>query len=125
MGAIESYQQLSLLIEGILFKYFDGKDNNEFTGNHEKIHRSFYELKLRHPKYFQRLAFNTNNYYPYSKELDAILQDFQVCGIINKLNPTFKTIKFNGDINFASRKEKKIPFVEEEELNGIAAELTI
>jgi hypothetical protein len=125
METIATYQQLSVFIEGILDKYFSGKDLREFTGNHEQLHRCFYELKQQHPKYFQRLTFDVNSNYPYSKDLDSILQDFQICGIINKLNPTFKTIIFNGDDDLSARKEKRIPFVNEDELIAFATELTI
>ena len=41
METIVTYQQLSLLIEAILKEYFTNKETNEFTGNHEKIHRNF------------------------------------------------------------------------------------
>ena len=125
METVVTYQQLSLLIEAILYKYFTDKKTQEFTGNHEKIHRCFYGLKNQFPDYFQRLTFDVNSHYPYSKDLDSILQDFQVCGIINKLNPTFKTIIFNGDAELQTRKQKRIPFIKENELSKFAAELTI
>lgn len=125
MKTIATYQQLSLLIEGILYKYFDSKAQKEFINNHENIHRCFFQLKNQFPNYFQRLTFDTNGHYPYSKDLDCILQDFQLCGIINKLNPTFKTIVFNGDNEFNARRENRISFVEDDAFSSIAAEMSI
>ncbi len=125
METITTYQQLSVLIESIFTQYFTDKNTRAFTGNHERIHRNFYSLKKHYPEYFHRLSFDENNHYPYSRDLDAILQDFQICGIINKLNPTFKTIIFNGDTELQTRMTKKIPFVKDEELVDIASELTI
>jgi hypothetical protein len=125
METIATYQQLSLLIEAILKEYCSIKASKEFTGNHETLHKNFYLLKVDFPEYFERLTFDTNGPYPYSKDLDSIFQDFQVCGIINKLNPKFRSIIFKDVTNFPERKAKRIPFVKESELKEIAAELEI
>lgn len=125
MEKVLTYQQLSLLIESILKRYFISKSTKEFTGNHEEIHKNFYQLKQHFPEHFSRLSFNTNGHYPVSKDLDSILQDFQVCGIINKLNPKFRTIIFKGAGNYNTRKEKRIPFIKDMELETMASELTI
>ncbi|MCJ7449699.1 MAG: hypothetical protein MUO72_18650 [Bacteroidales bacterium] len=125
METIATYQQLALLIEAILKQYFINKEMKGFTSNHEQLHRNFYRLKKDFPQYFERLTFDTNGHYPYSEDLDSILQDFQICGIINKLNPKFRTIIFNEVENFDERKAKRIPFVEDNVLQDIAAKLTI
>jgi hypothetical protein len=116
MKKIETYQQLSVLIEAI----FENKGLEEFTGNHEKLHTSFFNLKEKFPDYFGRLTFDVNGHYPYSKDLDSIFQDFQICGIINKLNPKFKTYIFKGLDSIDERKKEKIPFVKENDLESIS-----
>jgi len=125
MEKIESYQQLSLLVEAILKEYFSQKQIKEFTNNHEKLHKNFYTLKKLYPNYFKRLVFDTNGHYPVSEDLDSILQDFQICGITNKYNPVYKTIKFKGDDRFEENRKKRIPFIKSHEIEGIAAQLSI
>ena len=125
MESIESYQQLSVFVEALLLKFFDQHDTMEFSNDHEKLHRSFFELKKKYPDYFKRLLFDTNGFYPVSDDLDSIFQDFQICGITNKYNPIYKTYRFNNDVKFNNNRKKRIPFVKDDEINTIASELSL
>jgi hypothetical protein len=40
--------------------------------------------------FVSELLFDTNGNYPYSEQLDQILQQFQLCGVLSRPNPTYK-----------------------------------
>lgn len=89
----QSYQEQSFIISELLLQY--SKKSPQIKNYYTKIHSCFYDLKKSYPLYFSRLVFDNNGPIPYSEDLDNIIQDFQVAGLINKLNPTFDTIIIN------------------------------
>lgn len=135
MEIVKSYQQLSVLVEAILLKYFaingsneflsDKKEKGTFSDNHELLHKNFYQLKSSYPDYFKRLKFNTNGHYPFSEDLDSIIQDFQISGIISRSNPHYKKISFYEKDDFEKSREKRIPFVDNNVLDKFVAQLSI
>jgi hypothetical protein len=121
---INTYQQLSVFIEALLiFRKKRGEEN--FSSNHEKLHNCFFSLKEKYPDYFKRLRFNRNGHYPISEDLDSILQDFQIAGIINKTNPEFKTILINNDNLLSERIKRRIPDIKDDTIESISKELDI
>ncbi len=120
---INTYQKLSTLI-GEILKSYSNEKGKSISGNHRNLHENFYDLKKKHPEYFMRLRFDTNGHYPISDDLDSILQDFQISGRINKLNPGFKTIVIN-NIPDNNRKERMIPEVDNDLIKEFAKELSL
>jgi hypothetical protein len=49
-------------------------------------HKYFYDLKLKNPKKYERLTFDTNGAEPYCETLSSIFSDFRRCGFMNSDN---------------------------------------
>lgn len=69
---MQTYQQLTTEI----FKEF--KNNSIITD----IQEHFYYLKMSQPERFKRLYFDENGHEPYSSELDEIVNELIVSGLI-------------------------------------------
>lgn len=121
----QSYQQQSFIIANILYLYSSKK--NEIKNYYSNIHNAFYQLKLKHPTFFDRLFFDTNGHLPYSKDLNDIIQDFQVSGLVNKLNPGFNTLIINKKEteNLIRKSSNDFPEMSTEELNSLVDELAL
>lgn len=63
-----------------------------FISNHKEVQLFFYGLKTnpRYKLFVQDLLFDTNGNYPHCDEIDELLQEFQLSGIISRPNPTYK-----------------------------------
>lgn len=94
MTITQSYQNQTLII-GALLSEFSIQRSSKINNYYDKIHSCFYTLKKSYPEYFSRLVFDENGLFPYSEDLDNIIQDLQGSGLINKLNPHFNTIIIN------------------------------
>ncbi len=46
------------------------------------VQKHFYNLKSKYPNKYERLTFDTNGHEPFSKDLEEILSDLRVCGIL-------------------------------------------
>jgi len=124
---INTYQEQSLLIAKILYKYSLVSRKKEIEDYYANIHQEFFNLKKKYPKFFDRLFFDNNGHLPFSKDLDYIIQDFQVAGIINKLNPKFNTLIINSEAirDLIEKKNEEIPEISEEEVNAMVGGLTL
>lgn len=123
----QSYQEQSLIIAKLLYQFSLSPKRGVIKNYYSNIHNAFYKLKQSHPNLFDRLFFDTNGHLPYSKDLNDIIQDFQVSGMINKLNPGFNTLIINQDETKALIEEKKneIPDLPVKELEEMVVELAL
>ena len=65
---------------------------NCFKAAHRELHQFFWKLKqdeLSRP-FVENLLFDTNGNYPHCEELDELLQEFQLSGVLSRPNPTYK-----------------------------------
>lgn len=81
MMSKQTYQEVFDIIEEDI-KRLRRKYGIETLGEVKNIHKYFYKRKLRHPEKYERLRFDTNGSIPYSEDLEEILGDFRVCGIL-------------------------------------------
>jgi uncharacterized protein YwgA len=127
MSLIETYQEQSLVIGELLSSFSAIKHTNEIKDYYLKIHHCFYKLKKRYPTYFSKLYFDENGHRPFSEDLDDIIQDFQVSGLINKLNPSFNTIIINEEKikKYLNDNKQDIPIIPAQEFNSIVSQLTL
>jgi hypothetical protein len=70
------------------------KDKNyvNFTGAHRRLHEFFWQLKTT-PKYapfVEDFLFDTNGNYPHAEQLDELLQELQLSGVLSRRNPTYR-----------------------------------
>ena len=77
-----------------------------FKAAHKVLHFFFWKLKENETSkdFVKDLLFDTNGNFPHSEQIDELLQEFQLSGIISRPNPTYK---YN-DISITSS-----PFAEE------------
>ena len=63
-----------------------------FKDAHRELHRFFWAIKQNErSKYFvEDLLFDRNGTFPHSEEIDELLQEFQLSGILSRPNPTYK-----------------------------------
>lgn len=77
----------------------DRRCGSRFKSGHQDIHVFFWGLS-REPEtepLVGGLLFDTNGTYPYSLEIDELLQEFQLSGLLARPNPTYRynDIKFS------------------------------
>jgi hypothetical protein len=89
---IDTYQEQTVVIANILYLYSQEKHSTEIKDYYSHLHKEFFKLKKRYPAFFKRLFFDTNGHIPFSKELDSIIQDLQISGVVSKYNPGFNTL---------------------------------
>lgn len=79
----------------------DRNFEQRFKSGHRDIHGFFWRLsKDEETKFFvEELFFDVNGNYPHSSQIDELLQEFQLSGLLARPNPTYR---YN-DISFASR----------------------
>lgn len=120
-----TYQDQAILIKFVLANI--SKRQTEIKNYYKEIHTKFFELKQNYPNYFSRLFFNENGHIPYSEDLDAIIQDFQVAGVVNKLNPGFNTLIINKiDSSEVEAKIKtELPEIQISDLKAICSDISI
>lgn len=125
---IETYQEQSFLIARILYQYSLRPGRTQIKNYYSHIHEAFFKLKEKHPELFNRLFFDVNGHIPYSKELDSIIQDLQISGVISKLNPGFNTliINTNETKTLIDNHQDEVPAgIQEEEFNCMVDELVL
>jgi len=124
---IETYQEQSILIARILYQYSLKQGGNQISNYYSHIHEAFFKLKKKHPELFSRLFFDINGHIPYSKELDSIIQDLQISGVINKLNPGFNTLIINTSEtkSLIDNYQDEVPEIREEEFEDMVEELVL
>ena len=75
----QSYQEVSKIMEQDIKRLkkrgLDSLDNFD-------VQSYFFKRKQRYPEKYQRLDFNTNGHKPYSEDVDQIIRDFLIIGIL-------------------------------------------
>jgi len=63
-----------------------------FKAAHRELHQFFWRLKQdkRFKPFVQDLLFDTNGNYPHCEQIDELLQEFQLSGVLSRPNPTYK-----------------------------------
>lgn len=70
----------------------DKNFKNYFKAAHKEVHLFFWKLKqeLRYKPFVEEFLFDTNGTYPHCDQIDELLQEFQLSGILSRPNPTYK-----------------------------------
>ena len=63
-----------------------------FRAAHRQLHQFFWRLKQdeRFKAFVEDLLFDTNGNYPHCEQVDELLQEFQLSGVLSRPNPTYK-----------------------------------
>lgn len=63
-----------------------------FKGDHKAMHRFFWKFTQddKTKPFVAELLFDANGNYPYSEQIDELLQEFQLSGVLSRPNPTYK-----------------------------------
>jgi hypothetical protein len=124
---VRSYQEQALIIAKVLFILSTQKKVEEIENYYSAIHTEFFKLKSTHPDYFSRLLFDNNGHIPFSEDLDSIIQDFQVAGMISKKNPRFTTLIINSVATQSLIENEEIdsPHISRSELDAMVDELAL
>jgi len=63
-----------------------------FKGAHRELHEFFWRLTRDEQSrpFVEELLFDTNGNYPHSDQIDEVLQEFQLSGVLSRPNPTYK-----------------------------------
>jgi len=78
----------------------DRNFERRFKSGHRDLHRFFWRLAQDEPTkaFVAQLLFDVNGNYPYSSQIDELLQEFQLAGLLARPNPTYR---YN-DISFTT-----------------------
>ena len=87
----------SLNLRELLLSLFADLANDKnfkpcFKASHKSLHQFFWEYsQCEDTKPFVAdVLFDTNGNYPYSDQIDELLQEFQLSGVLSRPNPTYK-----------------------------------
>lgn len=87
----------SLNLRQLLLSLFADLANDKnfkpcFKGDHKAVHRFFWTLAQddKTKPFVVDLLFDANGNYPYSEQIDELLQEFQLSGVLSRPNPTYK-----------------------------------
>lgn len=63
-----------------------------FKAAHREVHQFFWELKRSRQSraFVEELLFDTNGSYPHSEQIDELLQELQLAGVLSRPNPTYR-----------------------------------
>lgn len=63
-----------------------------FKGDHKAVHQFFWTFTQddKTKPFVVELFFDANGNYPYSEQIDELLQEFQLSGVLSRPNPTYK-----------------------------------
>jgi len=63
-----------------------------FKSGHRDVHRFFWRLSQAETTrvFVAQLLFDVNGNYPYSSQIDELLQEFQLSGLLARPNPTYR-----------------------------------
>ncbi|MGA2065575.1 MAG: hypothetical protein ABSG86_11425 [Thermoguttaceae bacterium] len=77
-----------------------------FKANHRGLHEFFWRVKqdAQTGAFVQDFLFDTNGNYPHCEQIDELLQEFQLSGVLSRPNPTYK---------FNDIRVKKSPYSDE------------
>lgn len=94
MGALSNP---SLKVREFLLSLFADLANDKnfrpcFKGDHKALQRFFWTLAQddNTKPFVVDLLFDANGNYPYSEQIDELLQVFQLSGVLSRPNPTYK-----------------------------------
>jgi hypothetical protein len=79
---------LALIVDLALDKNF----LNCFKAAHRELHHFFWRLKQAKPSacFVEDLLFDTNGNYPHCDQIDELLQELQLSGVLSRPNPTYR-----------------------------------
>ncbi len=87
----------SLNLRELLLSLFADLANDKnfkpcFKGDHKAVHRLFWEFTQddKTKPFVAQLLFDANGNYPYAEQIDELLQEFQLSGVLSRPNPTYK-----------------------------------
>jgi len=63
-----------------------------FKAAHKELHYFFWKIKQKanSMEFIKDLLFDTNGNFPHSGQIDELLQEFQLSGILSRPNPTYR-----------------------------------
>ncbi len=63
-----------------------------FKAAHRDLHHFFWRLKQAQPSacFVEELLFDTNGNYPHCDQIDELLQELQLSGVLSRPNPTYR-----------------------------------
>ena len=63
-----------------------------FRGDHKAVHGFFWKFAREDEtkSFLANVFFDANGNYPYSEQIDELLQEFQLSGVLSRPNPTYK-----------------------------------
>ena len=70
----------------------DKNYEQRFRAAHRDLNQFFWRLKQndRFKGFVEDLLFDTNGNYPHCDQIDELLQEFQLSGVLSRPNPTYK-----------------------------------
>jgi len=79
---------LAILVDLVGDKNFQ----NCFKAAHRELHGFFWKLKQKKStkRFVEGLLFDVNGNYPHCEEVDELLQEFQLSGVLSRPNPTYR-----------------------------------
>lgn len=87
----------SLNLRELLLSLFADLANDKnfkpcFKASHKSLHQFFWEYSQgeQTKPFVADVLFDTNGNYPYSDQIDELLQEFQLSGVLSRPNPTYK-----------------------------------
>jgi len=87
----------SLNLRELLLSLFADLANDKnfkpcFKASHKSLHQFFWECSQGEQTnpFVADVLFDANGNYPYSDQIDELLQEFQLSGVLSRPNPTYK-----------------------------------
>jgi hypothetical protein len=70
----------------------DRNFNKCFKAAHRELHQFFWRVKQRRESacFVDDLLFDTNGNYPHCDQIDELLQELQLSGVLSRPNPTYR-----------------------------------
>jgi len=94
---MDATSETSLRVREFLLALFadlvsDKNWQNCFKAAHRELHRFFWELAQDEDRkaFVAELLFDTNGNFPHSEQIDELLQEFQLSGVLSRPNPTYR-----------------------------------
>jgi hypothetical protein len=87
-----SFDARTLLLALLVDLAADKNFKSCFKAAHRDLHHFFWTLKQeeRSRPFVQDLLFDTNGNYPHSEQIDELLQELQLSGVLTRPNPTYR-----------------------------------
>lgn len=89
-----------------------------FKAAHKQLHSFFWKIKqdTNSRDFVKDILFDSNGNFPHSDQIDELLQEFQLSGILSRPNPTYRFNDISITSSPSAREFKKILSPEEEEM---------